>query len=940
MTEALKKRKLADNGADARKIARSKVLSPFRIVGNVSNGVPFAVGTLGSTFYIVTSVGKSFQIYDANNLHLLFVSEQETDASITCLATHFQFVFVGFGNKVGTYRRGRLEHLLEIPDSDVTVTNICVFGDFMCVSSDKNTVYVFKRNPQDKFATVFYTRLSISKLQGSDIVSVIHLPTYLNKIVVVTKSNLLVYNVKSGKLLYTSDELPYFITTAEAAPVLDIVALGCASGEIILFNVKKGRKVRSIKTPVNISSLSFRTDGAAHLAVGATNGDLIFYDLDRRSRIHVLRNVHREQFGGISRAIFLNGQPIVVTSGDDNQLKEYVFDPSLSQGDAEAVVQPPRFLRSRGGHSQPPTSILFADDQSHFLLSASSDCSLWGFSLRKDAQSQELSQRLHKKKDGGRIAGATLKGKFSEVLSMAIENARQGEWENVITAHKDEQFARTWNLATKRVGRWTLNTIDSGLAKSVAISSCGNFGFVGSSNGGIGVYNLQSGLPRKKYKLHKKTVTGIAVDGMNRKMVSCGLDGIVGFYDFSKSAYLGKLQLDAPITSMIYHRSSDLFAVALDDFSIVVIDAVTQKVVRQLWGHSNRISSFDFSPEGRWIVSASLDSSVRVWDLPTGTCIDGIRLDSVATNIKFSPNGDYVATTHVHGNGISIWTNRAQFKPLPARQIDEKDFAQISLFTSFGSSGTSILDGAFDEQASSEEQGDEFGQYESVNQINGDLITLSLGPRNKLKTLLNLDVMRQRSKPLEPPKKPEKAPFFLRLSGEKVGDDAIGRENENSADTAANARLEQEKEKMSSEAEDQIRKHKPGIGAFESNFTRLLREGHAAKNYTSFLDELVGLSPASVDMEIRSLNSFEPFEELTCFLEALTEGLSSNKNYELYEAFTSLLFKAHGDVIHGNNNNTELSAALECLGETHLQNKRLDAMVKYCSSVANFVSSA
>ena len=937
MSDLSKRRKL--DSSKKSQIAGSKVFAPFRVVGNVSNSVPFAVGTLGSTFYIATSVGKSFQIYDANNLHLLFVSEKETESSIVALETHFHHVFAAFGNRVGIYKRGIQEHLIEL-ESNSLIKHLSVFGDYLCISTTGNEVFIYKKKyPQDKFSTEFYTKFQISELQGGEIVSLIHLPTYLNKIVVITKSNVLLYNVRTGKLLYTSNEFVNQITAVSSAPALDILALGTDSGDIIMFNLKKGKKIRTIKMPqLRITSLSFRTDGSSHLCVGTSNGDLIFYDLDRRSRIHVLKNIHRESYGGISKAIFLNGQPIVVTSGGDNSLKEYVFDPSLSQNSSEVVVQPPRFLRSRGGHSQPPSCISFADSNSHFLLSASRDRSLWAFSLRKDAQSQELSQRVHKKQDGGRIAGSTIKEKFPEIFSIAIENFRIGEWENVLTAHKDEKFARSWDTSNKRVGRWTFSTTDEGFIKSVALSQCGNFGLIGSSNGSIVVYNMQSGLIRRKYKLHKKAVTGIALDGMNRKMVSCGLDGLVGFYDFNKSTLLGKLQLDAPITSMVYHRSSDLVAFVLDDLSVVVVDSVSQRIVRQLWGHSNRITALDFSPDGRWIVTASLDSTMRTWDLPTGGCIDGVKLESVITNLKFSPNGDFLATTHVTGNGICIWTNKGQFKPISTRMISEEEFSELQLPNNSITGGTSLLEGALTGDDNDEETGS-MNNYESVEQINSDLITLSVGPRNKLNTLLNLDVIRQRSKPTEAPKKPEKTPFFLHLAGEKVGDDASGREGI-AHESPEELRLAQEKATSLADAEDQLNKFKPsGRMGFESKFTKLLRECSQSKNFDLFLENLVNLSPASVDLEIRSLDSFEPFNEIIAFIDALTYGLRTNKNFELYEAFMSLLFKAHGDVVHVNNTNENIISALARWDSSHKKEDGLEDLVKFCAGVINFVSS-
>jgi U3 small nucleolar RNA-associated protein 21 len=740
------------------------------VLGNVSNDVPFAIGTLGSTFYIVTSVGRSFQIYDAATLHLLFVSQSQTRSKITCLAAHFHYVFAGFDNHISIYKRGNLQHTIECPTTQ-PITHILPFGDFLVATSASGEVFVFKKLSTSKFPDELYTTLSIiNPAIDGEIVGLIHPPTYLNKVVVTTSSNLFIINIRTGKLLYKSKDFPESISCIESAPVLDVVALGSSKGNVYLYNLKKGKVlgqkivVSSEDVGAKVVSLSFRTDGSPHLVAGLNTGDLFFYDLARRSRVHILRNAHKETHGGIANAKFLNGQPIVVTNGGDNQLKEWVFDPTLSSSNS-SIVSPPRHLRSRGGHSAPPIAIEFPnEDKSHYIYSASRDRSFWSFSLRKDAQAQELSQRAQKSKDGKRKAGpvSSMKEKFPEIIAIASSQAREGEWENIVTAHRDEPFARTWDSRSKRVGRHTLPTIDNGMVKSVCISQCGNFGLVGSSLGGIGSYNLQSGTLRKRYVLHKKPVTGLAIDGMNRKMVSCGLDGIVGFYDFADSKYLGKLQLDAPVTNMIYHKTSDLIACSLDDLSIVIIDVMTQKIVRILYGHTNRITGMDYSPDGRWLVSVALDATMRTWDLPTGGCIDGVRLPNVATSVKFSPIGDVLATTHVSGNGISLWTNRAQFRPISTRHVEEEEFSNILLPNSSGDGGSTILDGAFDRESSDDV---DLSQYESVKQIDDSLITLSLGPRSKYNTLLHLETIKSRSRPQQAAKKTRKSSLLLKFIG-------------------------------------------------------------------------------------------------------------------------------------------------------------------------------
>ncbi len=51
--------------------------------------------------------------------------------------------------------------------------------------------------------------------------------------------------------------------------------------------------------------------------------------------------------------------------------------------------------------------------------------------------------------------------------------------------------------------------------------------------------------------------------------------------------------------------------------------------------------------------------------------------------------------------------------------------------------------------------------FSTPPQLDGELVTLTLLPRSRWQTLLNLEVIQQRNKPKEPPKPLEKAPFFL-----------------------------------------------------------------------------------------------------------------------------------------------------------------------------------
>lgn len=889
-------------------------------------------------------MGNFFQIYDASSLHLLFVSSPKTPSTITALFSHFHYVFAAWSDTIGIFKRGRMETSIVLEGystSEGEIKAITLFGEYLCAATTA-AVYIYKVNPKEpSYEPEYYTTLRIPKSFGA-VKTVIHPQTYLNKLAIVADTTLLLYNVRTGRLLFTSEEFDSAITAVECSPVLDVLGIGTASGDIHLYHLRQGRILFTLNAGERVTSITFRTDGQPLLGVGTAAGNLLFYHLDTKKRVHIIRDAHRESSGGVANVKFFNGQPIFVTNGGDNFLSEYVFDPTViysnTQSSAEsanaAIASPPRLLRSRGGHSLPPTQIHFTDENAHHMLSASRDQSLWSFSLRKDSQNHEFSQREKRTdtKTGLKKAGliGSMKDKFPEITSIAYQASKQGRWDTIITAHKDLTYAHTWDGHRGIVGNYRLATPDGGLVKTVALSGCGNFGLVGSSLGGVAVYNMQSGLLRKKFVGHTQSVTGIAIDSLNRMLITTSLDGQVRFYNFKTGKLEHRIKLGSSATEMNLHLGSDLLAISLDNLSIVVIDIQTKKTVRELWGHSNRITSFDFSPDGRWIISAALDSTIRTWDLPTGGCIDIVRVDNLVTCLRMSPNGDWLATTHVQGVGISLWTNRSQFKKVAARVLTEEEeeagnIAVIDMPNAGGEGGANIIEGAYDEDNEDAEEGilNSGMSYRTMDRLSDELITLSLLPRSKFNTLTHLDTIKLRNKAKEAPKKPVKAPFFL----------SVGNKRETT-------------ESKEIESTPGMRPKVGAIMSSESDFTRLLREfceSHSQDGASAFIANLKSLSPSSTDLEIRSLSTFPPLTEFIGFIDALTATLERHSDFELVQAWMAMLLRVHGDVImdHATTKVPELGEAL--LRWESVQSSealRLGKLARYCAGVLDFLKTA
>lgn len=379
-----------------------------------------------------------------------------------------------------------------------------------------------------------------------------------------------------------------------------------------LWETATGQTLQTFAVPdtENVYSAAFSPDGQYAL-LGSQDGAARLWDLRETGReVRAFLGHEDAVYGGI----FSSDGRTILTGSLDGTMRLWEVDSG-------------REMRVFEGSTG---VVAFSPDGRYVLTSDTDGANMWDLRQPPDA------------------APRTFSGHTADVYSVAF--SPDGQY--VLTASHDGT-ARLWDVATgQEVRRY------SGISPAycAAFSPDGQHVLVGSADHTARLWPTFDRPDPDTFTSHTDMVQSVAVSPDGRYLLSGGWDKLVKLWDIATAkevrSFSGHNDWVEDInfspdgktifTSGAPDQTARLWAVETGE-EILVLNG------EGVWGW---MTGLDFSPDGRRLLTASLDGTARVWDAQTGQELQRITAPdgSGVWDADFSPDGKYILTSQTSGS--------------------------------------------------------------------------------------------------------------------------------------------------------------------------------------------------------------------------------------------------------------------------------------------------
>ncbi len=154
-----------------------------------------------------------------------------------------------------------------------------------------------------------------------------------------------------------------------------------------------------------------------------------------------------------------------------------------------------------------------------------------------------------------------------------------------------------------------------------------------------------------------------------QSLLTTGPDEWIRIWNVADGQPSGAWQCEAPVRCAAYSHDGSRILAGFANGRAMIFDATTHKPVMRYEGHTDRINAVAFSPDGLRVLTGSRDRLVKVWDTtllasgsaaadsaaPAGKELLTLRYhDQEVTAVAFSPDGRSILSSSLDGTAV-LW---------------------------------------------------------------------------------------------------------------------------------------------------------------------------------------------------------------------------------------------------------------------------------------------
>ncbi|KAH3757178.1 telomerase protein component 1 [Pelomyxa schiedti] len=432
-----------------------------------------------------------------------------------------------------------------------------------------------------------------------------------------------VWHVESGKLLHTMSGHLDWINYCAWSPDSKKVVTGAWDFNCKVWSMKKGREVKAMQGHGgSVEVCKYSPDGKV-IVTGSYDKSMKVWDAEGGTEITAL-NGHGAR---INCFVFIRGGKSLVSAADDNTLK--VWDLLASREVATLV-----------GHSASVRKCSFSP-KSELIATASDDGTVKVWDWKRQAAATKTAESM-------RHAGSITSSCFS----------LEGDF--LCTCASDGSI-KLWNtLVTDEASLGKCVTLALGGGETPAVRCCvfakGGVLATGNDRGLITLWNTKDFTVVGTLSGHTNAVRGLAFTPDGKHLVSVSWDTRAIIWSVAGLNQVREVTAHSEWLECVdISPDGSLVATGGRDNNVLLWEFATGEVTGYLNGHTQWVMSLALGGDHK-IATASYDNTMRFWDLAVAgygsVACEGHK--QAVTCVRFAPNGRHLITSSLD-HTIKLW---------------------------------------------------------------------------------------------------------------------------------------------------------------------------------------------------------------------------------------------------------------------------------------------